>query len=252
MELCPSCGRRAFFGVADLCYKTREIELDACCEANLAGWIEAFSETDRRTRVDWMARETGMAVRDIIIDDSTLSWTLDYGLELMPITFPEAAAFVDLHHSHNEAPIGWKYGHAAFSGDVLIGVVMVGRPVSAALQKQGCLEINRNCIKTTYPKGLAWNAASLLYGAACREAFRRGCTRVVTYTLLSESGTSLRAAGFVPVAKTRGGTWNRSKRPRKDKSSTEPKIRWERWKIGVPVHQLDFQFDDYQPLKRAA
>ena len=50
MDFCPSCGEPAFFAVADLCYLTREIEVDACCETNLAGWIEAFSQADSRTR----------------------------------------------------------------------------------------------------------------------------------------------------------------------------------------------------------
>jgi hypothetical protein len=34
--------------------------------------------------------------------------------------------------------------------------------VAAALQKQGCLEINRNCEMVTSPKGLVWNACSML------------------------------------------------------------------------------------------
>jgi hypothetical protein len=242
MEYCPSCGRHAFFRVVDLCYQTREIQLDACCESNLNGWIETFANTDRRTRVDWMARETGLGVRDVIVDGPVLSWTLDYGLDLRPVAFAEAAAFVDEHHSHNSRPRGWKFGHAVFNGNDLVGVLMAGRPVSAALQKQGCLEINRNCVKTTFPAGLAKNAASMLYGQACREGFKRGYQRIVTYSLASERGTSLRAAGFVPVARTRGGSWNRTNRPRQDKSSTEPKLRWERWKVGTPIHQLDLKF----------
>ncbi len=238
MELCPSCGEPALFGVADLCYVTREIEVDSCCEANLAGWMDAFSQADRKTRVDWMWRETGIVVRDVIANESCLSWTLDYGLELRSVLFPEAAAFVTEHHRHNEAPKGWKFGTAVYNGQELIGVVMAGRPVSAALQKQGCLEITRDCVKLCSPKGLAWNACSMLYGYACREGFKRGYKRIVTYTLLSESGASLRAAGFIPVATTRGGTWDRQNRRRVDHASTEPKIRWERWAKGVPVHQL--------------
>jgi hypothetical protein len=252
MEICPSCGTTAYFRVADLCYETREIELDACCESNLDGWIDAFSETDRRTRVAWLARETGLAVRDVIVDGSCLSWTLDYGLEIREVSFHDAAAFVDKHHSHNSAPIGWKWGHAAYNGDDLVGVLMAGRPVAAALQKQGCLEINRNCVKSTTPAGLAWNAASKLYGQACREGFKRGYLRIITYTLASERGTSLRAAGFVPVARTKGGSWSRPSRPRRDKSSTEPKIRWERWKTGTPIQQLDLDFEIAQNYSRAA
>lgn len=233
MELCPLCGEPAWFGVADLCYKTREIEVDACCEGNLLGWVESFATADRHARVDWMMRETGLVVRDVIADGSCLSWTLDYGLSLRPIAFHDAASFVTEHHRHNDAPQGWKFGAAVYNGQELIGVVMAGRPVSAALQKQGCLEITRDCVKLCSPKDLAWNACSMLYGYACREGFKRGYKRVVTYTLLSENGASLRAAGFVPVATTRGGTWDRPNRRRIDRASLGPKIRWERWSDGA-------------------
>lgn len=72
VEICPSCGEPAFFGVADLWYVTREIEVDACCETNLAGWMEAFFDADLRTRVDWMWRETCIAARDVIANESRL------------------------------------------------------------------------------------------------------------------------------------------------------------------------------------
>ncbi len=238
MEPCPACGGPARFGIADLYYETREIMLDACCETNLAGWLEQITQTDRRSRAAWIARETGLKVRDVIVDGTSLSWNLDYGLDVREIAFNTAAIFVNEHHRHNPAPIGWKYGASVYNGDEMIGVVMVGRPVSAALQRQGCLEINRVCVKPCSPQRLAWNACSILYGWSCREAFRRGCNRVITYTLLSENGTSLVAAGFVAVAQTKGGSWCRRNRPRTDRSSTEPKIRWERWAKGTPIHQL--------------
>jgi hypothetical protein len=242
MEICLSCGEPAFFRIADLCHLTREITLDACCEANQEGWVEALAGADRRTKVDWMLRETGLKIRDIIVDGSVLSWTLDYGLEFQDVKFGDAADFVDQHHRHSDAPVGWKFGASVSNGNDVVGVVMAGRPISAALQKQGCLEINRVCTNDSLPKGLRWNACSMLYGHASRKAFRHGYKRVVTYTLESEDGTSLRAAGFVPVARSRGGSWNRKNRPRVDKSSLEPKIRWERWSSGVPVHQLNLQF----------
>lgn len=47
------------------------------------------------------------------------------------------------------------------------------------------------------------NACSMLYGA-CRRAWRAiGGRRIVTYILASESGSSLRAAGWVPVAEVK-------------------------------------------------
>ena len=43
------------------------------------------------------------------------------------------------------------------------------------------------------------NACSKLYGACCRIGFDMGYERIVTYTLATESGASLRAAGYTPL-----------------------------------------------------
>lgn len=72
------------------------------------------------------------------------------------------------------------------------------------------------------------NVGSFLYRRARRVAQAMGFDeRVLTYTLLSESGASLRAAGFEEVAITDGGSWDRPSRPRTDKHPTERKRRWE-------------------------
>ncbi|WP_375782545.1 XF1762 family protein [Silvibacterium bohemicum] len=92
----------------------------------------------------------------------------------------------------------------------------------------------------------------MLYGYACREAFEHGYERVVTYTRRHEIGSSLRAAGFVPVATSRGGKWNRRGRKRADKRSTGPKVRWERWKSTQLPIQFRFAFTPCEPLKIAA
>jgi len=54
-----------------------------------------------------------------------------------------------------------------------------------------------------------------------------GFRRVVTYTLESEPGTSLRATGWVPAKLTKGGSWNTPSRPREDNAPTCRKIRWD-------------------------
>ncbi|SLB33401.1 XF1762 family protein [Mycobacteroides abscessus] len=58
---------------------------------------------------------------------------------------------------------------------------------------------------------------SMLYGAAWRAAKAMGYRRLVTYTLASESGASLRAAGWRVVARRppRKG-WDMPGRPRVD------------------------------------
>ena len=53
-----------------------------------------------------------------------------------------------------------------------------------------------------------------------------GYQRLITYTLDTEPGTSLRAAGFRIDGYTRGGSWNRPNRARIDKHPTTRKARW--------------------------
>ncbi len=240
MEICPCCGEPARFEIAEVYFRKRELLLDACCETNLEGWLDAVRTAPRKVRVEWMLREVGVAVHDIIVSEDAITWTLDYGLRLETISLEEAKKFIALHHRHCDPPVGWKFGAAVRNGGELLGVMTAGRPVSAALAKQGCIEVNRVCVKDTRPHALVRNACSMLYACACREAFRRGCNRVITYTLASERGTSLRAAGFRPVARTRGGSWDRPGRPRPNSTRTAPKVRWERWRDGesVPTQQI--------------
>jgi hypothetical protein len=58
-------------------------------------------------------------------------------------------------------------------------------------------------------------ACSMLYGAAWRAARALGYRRLVTYTLASEGGASLRAAGWHCIGEAGGGSWSRTNRPRR-------------------------------------
>ena|SRR5688572_25608638 len=142
-------------------------------------------------------------------------------LELTPITFDEACAFVSDHHRHHKPPRGWKFGTSVWDGDKMVGVVMVGRPVSRHMDDGETLEVTRLCTDGTK------NAASMLYGAAWRAAKALGYKKLITYTLAEESGVSLSAAGWKSVRKTRGGSWNSRSRPRVDKAPTGQKTLWE-------------------------
>jgi hypothetical protein len=142
-------------------------------------------------------------------------------LELQPITYQEACEFVDDNHSHHRAPQGWKFGIAVNDGEKIVGVVMVGRPVSRVLDDGWTLEVTRCCTDGTK------NAASKLYGAARRAAEAMGYKRLITYTLAQEKGTSLVAAGFREIYRTKGGTWDRKSRPRVDKAPIGQKVMWE-------------------------
>lgn len=145
-------------------------------------------------------------------------------LELVPITFEEACAFIDRHHSTHDPPQGWKYGVGVTDGDEIVGVATVGRPVSRHQDDGETLEVTRCCTNGTK------NAASKLYAAAWRAARNMGYRRLITYTLAdSEEGTPLRAVEGYKVIheRTSGGSWDTPSRPRVDTSPDEQKTLWE-------------------------
>lgn len=143
-------------------------------------------------------------------------------LHLQPIDFDEACDFIRQHHRHHEPPRGWKFGVAVNDGQQVVGVAIVGRPVSRHFDNGWTLEVTRLCVLEGFP-----NAASKLWAAAWRAAKALGYRRMVSYTLPSEGGASLRAAGWKEVGLAGGGSWNKPSRPRVDKAPTCMKTLWE-------------------------
>ena len=73
------------------------------------------------------------------------------------------------------------------------------------------------------------NACSFLYALAARLADGMGFKKIQTYILDSESGTTLRAAGWKLEGQTAGGDWNHSKAnagKRRTDQPMQPKSRW--------------------------
>lgn len=64
-------------------------------------------------------------------------------LELCPITLKEANAFVEQHHRHHKPVVGHKFSIGLSDGDRIVGVAIVGRPVSRYLDDGWTLEVNR-------------------------------------------------------------------------------------------------------------
>lgn len=93
---------------------------------------------------------------------------------------------------------------------MLHGVAMVGRPVSRYLDGSGdTLEVIRLCTDGTY------NACSFLYSRAARIAAEMGYSKIITYILDTEDGTSLKASGWhLESAEAGGGEWSSPSRPR--------------------------------------
>lgn len=117
-------------------------------------------------------------------------------LQIIPLTFREASAFVAKYHRHNKPPRGCKFCIGVIdSNKHLRGVAQCGRPVARHFDDKRTLEINRTCTDGTR------NANSCLYGASIRIAKAMGYKRIITYTQQNETGASLRAVGFVMVKK---------------------------------------------------
>lgn len=142
-------------------------------------------------------------------------------LRLIPLPRDEANAFVEQHHRNHGSVVGHIFAIGAETSGSIVGVAIVGRPVARELQDGFTAEVTRLATDGTR------NACSFLYGAAWRAARALGYRRLVTYTLQTEPGTSLRAAGWRVVGETRAGSWNRKTRPRVDKHPTQAKLRWE-------------------------
>jgi len=143
------------------------------------------------------------------------------GLAVTPITFAEACAFVRYHHRHHLPPVSHLFSIAAEMDGAIVGVAIVGRPVARMSQDGYTAEVTRLATDGTR------NACSFLYRAAWRAAVALGYRRLVTYTLATESGTSLRAARMTLLGERGGGSWSRTSRPRVDTHPTQRKFGWE-------------------------
>lgn len=142
-------------------------------------------------------------------------------LNLQPISQKEAFAFIDAHHRHHCSPQGYKFAIGLNDGENVVGVVTVGRPVSRHYDDGYTAEVTRLCVL----EGVR-NGCSKLYAAAWRAARAMGYLRIITYTLASEDGASLRASNFVALHKTKSEGWSRRSRPRVDTHPTGQKQCW--------------------------
>jgi hypothetical protein len=142
----------------------------------------------------------------------------DYRVER--ITLARANAWVTQRHRHLNGTVGHKFSLGLFDDAGLRGVAIVGRPVARGHDNGHTLEILR--VATDGSR----NACSKLLSAVRKEAQKLGALRLVTYTLPSEGGASLRGSGFVEDGKTSGGRWDCPSRARGDRHPTDPKTRW--------------------------
>lgn len=147
-------------------------------------------------------------------------------LTAVPVKIKEAVEFVKNFHRHNKPPAGGLFAVGVSDGKNLVGVAIVSRPVARHLDDGLTAEIVRCCVIDGSPKG----SCSFLYSRCWQAAKALGWSRLITYTLQSESGASLRGAGWKIVAElsgNRGKGWQN--RPGRDWQSVvgQSKFRWE-------------------------
>lgn len=144
-------------------------------------------------------------------------------LRIVPVSLRTANAYVAKQHRHHKPVTGHKFSIGCTNAqNVLVGVAIVGRPVSRYLDDGQTLAVNRLCTDGTK------NACSMLYAAAWRAAQAMGYRKIITYILDTESGTSLRAAGWSCAGLAGGKRWTGSRRPVTDLYPAQMKYRYEK------------------------
>ncbi len=141
-------------------------------------------------------------------------------LTLVPVTLAEANAFVKEHHRHHGPSQGHKFSIGCAENGALVGVAIVGRPVSRYLDNGLTAEVIRLCTNGTK------NACSMLYAASARAAKAMGYRKIITYTLDTESGTSLRAAGWLCEGLAGGKQWTGKRKPAIPIAPLQKKLRY--------------------------
>lgn len=144
--------------------------------------------------------------------------------EIVPLNLKEANRFVTNFHRHNKKVRGAKFsiGLKIKNVNELIGVAIAGRPLARLLDNGKTIEILRVCVKNGFK-----NANSILYGRMRKICYMMGYEKIITYTLQTENGASLKAIGAKPTL-IKPHTWKRPQRDRPfQKIYALPKIRWE-------------------------
>jgi hypothetical protein len=156
-------------------------------------------------------------------------------IAVVPCSIQDAREFVHQFYRHHGPPVSGLFALACarkisnattddafpLPDSAICGVAIVGHPVARMLQDGWTAEVSRLATDGTQ------NACSMLYAACWRAARALGYRRLVTYTLASEPGTSLIAAGWREVGRVTARSWDCPIRPRVDRHPLQEKIRWE-------------------------
>lgn len=146
-------------------------------------------------------------------------------MKIVPISIRQAKCFVRDHHRHAPAVTGAKLAIGLEHDGELIGVGMLGQPKARGLAADRfTAEATRVCVKPGAPKG----ATSKLNSRLKRLWQLQGGIWFKSYTLVSESGASLRAVGAQVDREVKRRSWSTPSRPREARDiEGEDKLRWD-------------------------
>lgn len=167
-------------------------------------WTDGELRTVRRSWVMWREASTNTLYHY----DLPGPMTRQHRLTTRECSRAKARAYVRTLHRHLPKPppgdlvrfeVVDEDGHTR-------GVAIVGRPSARMLDTGNVAEVTRVATDGSP------NACSALYGAAARWARAQSLDSIITYTLASEPGTSLRAAGWeLDAEDCGGGHWSDSR-----------------------------------------
>lgn len=147
---------------------------------------------------------------------------------IVPVSMSRASDFVDQFHRHNVGiESGMTFSMGVVCQDKVVGVAIVGTPANYTLMDGWTSEIRRVCVLEGHP-----DANSMLYGACWKAARALGYHRLITYTLETESASSLKAVGWTVIKEfvrdwdTAWGPRSKSGRPEKYPGDGVTKFCW--------------------------
>lgn len=142
-------------------------------------------------------------------------------IKIIPLDLKEANNIVANLHRHHKPAVGHRFSLGVIdeNGNVR-GCAIASRPIARLADQKFTLEITRVATDGTR------NACSMLIGAITKAARSMGYAKVQTTTLSHESGSSLKAVGWLFCELDQDGTGWDSRKGRKVDCKTEIKVRW--------------------------
>lgn len=153
-------------------------------------------------------------------------------VHIVPLTLPFANRYVDLLHRHHAPiPAGFVwFCIGAVVGEAVRGVAIAGRPTNRNNDDGQTVEVLRVAADGTP------NVPSALLAACGRAAKAVGAARCITYTLDTESGSSLKGAGWSRELDGIESAWTRGMSRRRAVTRDHMDITKTRW--AVHFHDL--------------